>query len=157
MGADTSAGTVKDRHERLLAMRAERKLLNDEEVEPAIEDVDNSSLVALLQEFVHLDRGRPRKLTLRTLLIGLYLSTQITGGKVVLELVTDILFFRLSPQMRQRLTVPDYPDHDQGFEAGYAVVRRLFHAMRAAVDPLHSQPTSDSPEKRHSALPQRRT
>ncbi|GGO98778.1 hypothetical protein [Wenjunlia tyrosinilytica] len=135
MGADTSAGTVKDRHERLLAMRAERKLLNDEEVEPAIEDVDNSSLVALLQEFVHLDRGRPRKLTPRTLLIGLYLSTQITGGKVILELVTDILFFRLSPQMRQRLTVPDYPDHDQGFEAAYAVVRRLFHAMRAAIDP----------------------
>lgn len=135
MGADTPTGPVKDRHERLLAMRAQRRLLIDEEVESAVEDVDDSGLVALLQEFVHLDRGRPRKLALRTLLIGLHLCTQITGGKVVLELATDILLFRLSPQMRQRLAVPDYPDHDQGFEAGYAVVRRLFHAMRAAMDP----------------------
>lgn len=135
MGTTVPVGQPNDRHERLLAMRAERRLLDDADVEVAIEEVDKSGLIPLLQEFVHLDRGRPRKLTLRALLIGLHLCTQVGGGKVILERVTDILFFGLGPQMRQRLSLPDYPDHDQGFEAGYAVVRRLFHAMREAMDP----------------------
>lgn len=135
MNAESSKATAKDRHDRLLAMRAKRKLLDDDTVEAAIEDVDNSGLVPLLQDFVHLGLGRPRKLTLRALLIGFHLCTQITGGKIILERVTDILFFRLQPQMHQRLDLPDYPDHDKGFEAGYAVVRRLFHAMREAMDP----------------------
>lgn len=129
------SGVPNDRHERLLAMRAERTLLDDADVAAACEEVDNSSLVPLLQEFVHLGRGRPRRLSLRTLLIGLHLCTQVNGGSIVLERVTDILFFGVSTEARERLGVPDYPDHDQGFEAGYAVVRRLFHAMRVAMDP----------------------
>ncbi|WP_406731496.1 hypothetical protein [Streptomyces sp. NBC_01794] len=135
MGGSAPSGVPKDRHERLLAMRAERRLLADVDVAAACEEVDNSGLVPLLQEFVHLGRGRPRNLSLRTLLIGLHLCTQIHGGRVVLERVTDILFFGISSEARESLGIPDYPDHDQGFEAGYAVVRRLFHAMRKAMDP----------------------
>lgn len=134
----SSLGTIevpKDRHERLLAMRAERRHLSDADVAAAAEEVDHSNLVSLLQEFVHLGRGRPRKLSLRTLLIGLHLCTQFNGGRIILERVTDILLFGISPQARERLDVPHYPDHDQGFEAGYAVVRRLFHAIRKAMDP----------------------
>ncbi|MEU5480873.1 hypothetical protein [Streptomyces mirabilis] len=82
-----------------------------------------------------LPRGRRRTLHLRSLLIGLHLCTQATGGKIVLERVTDILYFRTTPRMRALLDIPEYPDHDQGFEAAYAVVRRLFHAMKDAMNP----------------------
>ncbi|WP_326666813.1 hypothetical protein [Streptomyces canus] len=47
-----------DRHERLLAMRAKRRFIDDADVETAIEEVDDSQLVPLLEEFVHLPRGR---------------------------------------------------------------------------------------------------
>ncbi|MER5466823.1 hypothetical protein ABT010_40680, partial [Streptomyces sp. NPDC002668] len=116
-------------------MRAERRLLADTDVAAAAEEVDGSGLVPLLKEFVHLGKGRPRNLTLRSLLIGLHLCTQVNGGPVVLERVTDILFFSLSSHARATLGVPTYPDDDRGFEAGYAVVRRLFHAMREAMNP----------------------
>ncbi|MFE2541856.1 hypothetical protein [Actinacidiphila glaucinigra] len=129
------ASTPNDRHERLTAMRAQRRCLDDRDVEPAIEEVDSSGLVPLLEEFVHLPRGRHRRLHLRTLLIGLHLCCRSTGGKLVLERTTDLLCFRLSPHMRTQLQVPDYADDDRGFEAAYAVVRRLFHAMKGAMDP----------------------
>ncbi|MFJ4989003.1 hypothetical protein ACIP9H_35055 [Streptomyces sp. NPDC088732] len=116
-------------------MRVQRNHLSDADVEPAIEEVDGSSLVPLLEEFVHLPRGRHRRLRLRTLLIGLHLCCQITGGKIILERTTDVLYFRLSPAMRTQLEIPDYEDNDWGFEAAYAVVRRLFHAMKTAMDP----------------------
>ncbi|WP_406838026.1 hypothetical protein ACICHK_20460 [Streptomyces sp. AHU1] len=124
-----------DRHERLLAMRAERRLIDDADVEAAVEEVDSSRLVPLLEEFVHLPRGRHRTLRLRSLLVGLHLCAQDTVGKIVLERVTDILYFRMSPHLRARLDIPEYEDHDQGFEAAYAVVRRLFHAMKDAMNP----------------------
>ncbi|NUQ97374.1 MAG: hypothetical protein HOY79_12770 [Streptomyces sp.] len=124
-----------DRHERLLSMRAKRRFIDDADVETAIEEVDNSQLVPLLEEFVHLPRGRHRTLHLRSLLVGLHLCTQDTGGKIVLERVTDILYFRISPRLRARLDISEYEDHDQGFEAAYAVVRRIFHAMKEAMNP----------------------
>ncbi|MFG2738734.1 hypothetical protein ACGFY0_01500 [Streptomyces chartreusis] len=128
-------GLPSERHERLMDMRAERRHISDADVEAAIEEVDGSELVSLLEEFVHLPRGRRRSLHLRSLLIGLYLSTQDTGGKIVLERVTDILYFRVSPRVREGLCIPEYGDTDQGFEAAYAVVRRLFHAMKNAMNP----------------------
>ncbi|WP_406406516.1 hypothetical protein [Streptomyces sp. NBC_01643] len=129
------SGTPRNRHERLLAMRAKRRLLHDSDVEAAIEAVDNNGLIPLLEDFVHLGHGRCRKLRLRALLIGIELCSQVHDGKIILERVTDILFFRLGAEMRTLLAIPEYPDHDQGFEAAYAVVRRLFHAMLAAMNP----------------------
>ncbi|MGP4089702.1 hypothetical protein, partial [Streptomyces sp. KR55] len=128
-------GLPSERHERLTEMRAGRRSIADADVEAAIEEVDNSELVPLLEEFVHLPRGRRRTLHLRSLLIGLHLCTQDTVGKIVLERVTDILYFRISPRLRELLGIVEYPDHDQGFEAAYAVVRRLFHAMKDAMNP----------------------
>ncbi|MFJ5614667.1 hypothetical protein ACIQCJ_35475 [Streptomyces sp. NPDC093221] len=124
-----------ERHQRLLAMRAERRTLGDADVEAAIEEVDSSGLVALLEEFVHLNRGRRRTLHLRAFLVGAHLCSQMHNGRIVLEQLTDILYFRIGETLRQRLSIPDYPDHDQGFEAGYAVVRRLFKAMVEAMNP----------------------
>ncbi|MFF4571195.1 hypothetical protein [Streptomyces sp. NPDC001410] len=124
-----------ERHERLMAMREKRRLITDADVEAAIEEVDTSGLVPLLEEFVHLPRGRHRTLHIRSLLIGLHLCTQDTGGKIVLERVTDILYFRITPRLRTLLEIPEHEDHDQGFEAAYAVVRRLFHAMKDAMNP----------------------
>ncbi|MFE1308299.1 hypothetical protein [Streptomyces sp. NPDC058755] len=124
-----------ERHERLMTMREKRSLITDADVEAAIEEVDTSGLVPLLEEFVHLPRGRHRTLHLRSLLIGLHLCPQDTGGKIVLERDTDILYFRITPRLRTLLEIPEYEDHDQGFEAAYAVVRRLFHAMKDAMNP----------------------
>ncbi|MCP3821510.1 hypothetical protein NLX86_26480 [Streptomyces sp. A3M-1-3] len=67
----TPSGPPRNRHERLLAMRAERRLLHDADVEAAIDAVDNNGLIPLLQDFVHLGRGR--KLRLRALLTGIEL------------------------------------------------------------------------------------
>ncbi|MEU0407934.1 hypothetical protein ABZ307_08910 [Streptomyces griseorubiginosus] len=139
-----------DRHERLLTMRTERTCIDDADVEAAAGEVDDSELVALLEEFVHLPRGRRRTLHLRSLLIGLHLCTQDTGGKIVLERVTDILYFRISPRWRALLGIPEYEDHDQGFEAAYAVVRRLFHAMKDAMNPSPLPPNGHlSRQKAH--------
>ncbi|MFH8564612.1 hypothetical protein [Streptomyces sp. NPDC017988] len=124
-----------ERHERLLAMRAQRRHLADADVMAAAGEVDDSRLVPLLQSFVHLRRGRPRKMPFRTLLTGIQLCSRVNAGKVVLERVADILCFGISPRMCQELGVPDYPDHDQGFEAAYAVVRRMFHTMLDAMNP----------------------
>lgn len=129
-------------------MRAERTFIDDADVEAAIGEVDNSQLVALLEEFVHLPRGRRRSLRLRSLLIGLYLCTQDTVGKIVLERVTDILYFRISPRLRSLLGIPEYEDNDRGFEAAYAVVRRLFHAMKDAMNPSPCRPTDTSHVRR---------
>ncbi|MFJ8550873.1 hypothetical protein [Streptomyces sp. NPDC093676] len=141
-----------DRHERLMAMRAERRFINDADVESAVEEVDHSGLVTLLEEFVHLPRGRRRTLHLRSLLIGLHLCTQATGGKIVLEHVTDILYFRIAPSMRALLGVREYEDHDQGFEAAYAVVRRLFHAMKEAMNPSPLPPNGHLSREEAQAL-----
>ncbi|MFE1287801.1 hypothetical protein [Streptomyces sp. NPDC058751] len=141
-----------DRHERLLAMRAERRLIDDADVEAAVEEVDHSQLVPLLEEFVHLPRGRHRTLRLRSLLVGLHLCAQDTVGKIVLERVTDILYFRLSPHLRARLGIPEYEDHDRGFEAAYAVVRRLFHAMKDAMNPSPLPPNGHLAREKANAL-----
>ncbi|MFE1880021.1 hypothetical protein [Streptomyces diastatochromogenes] len=58
--------------------RAERRLFTDADVEAAIEEVETGGLVSLLEEFVHLPRGRHRSLHLRSLLTGLHLCTQNT-------------------------------------------------------------------------------
>lgn len=103
-----SRTAAKDRHARLAGMRIQRNHLPDADVEPAIEEVDSSGLVPLLEEFAHLPRGRHRRLRLRTLLVGLHLCCQITGGKIVLERTTDLLYFRLSPAVRAQLDIPEY-------------------------------------------------
>jgi hypothetical protein len=131
----TPKKTCKNRHERLLAMRARRRYVDDADVAAAEEDVDNSGLIPLLEEFVHLHLGRNRNLSLRNCLIGLQLCTQLNGGRAVLERTTDILFYRLPPHTKQRLEVRQYADTDKGFEAAYHVVRRLWGAMRDAINP----------------------
>jgi hypothetical protein len=131
----THRKTGKNRHERLLAMRARRRFVDDADVAAAEEEVDSSGLIPLLEEFVHLPRGRNRNLSLRNCLIGLQLCTQLHGGRVILEKTTDILFFRLPPQAKKRLEVRQYADTDKGFEAAYHVVRRLWGAMQDAINP----------------------
>lgn len=111
-----------DRHQRPMAMRAERRTLTEADVEAAIDEVDSSGLVALLEDFVHLNRGRRRRLQLRAFLVGAHLCSQMHDERIVLERLTDILYFRISEPLRRGLCIPEYPDNDRGFEAGYAVV-----------------------------------
>jgi hypothetical protein len=116
-------------------MRVERRPVTEQDVRAAVTEVADSGLVPLLEKFVHLGRGRRRRMGLPSLLTGIYLCSQLNAGRIVLERVTDILFFRIPEELREQLGIPTYPDTDRGFEAGYAVVRRMFHAAVAAMNP----------------------
>ncbi|TMR40617.1 hypothetical protein, partial [Actinomadura geliboluensis] len=59
-----------------------------------------------------------------------------TGGAALhLTQVADILYWGIPETWRHRFALDDKPDDLHGFEAGYAVVRRLAHAALAAMDP----------------------
>ncbi|MCW2888162.1 MAG: hypothetical protein JWL58_5024 [Streptosporangiaceae bacterium] len=49
--------------------------------------------------------------------------------------MTDILYWGISDQWKPRFELEDKPDDRDGFEAGYAVVRRLRRAVIALMDP----------------------
>ncbi|MGW3655789.1 hypothetical protein ACWD6R_08780 [Streptomyces sp. NPDC005151] len=68
-------------------------------------------------------------------LLGMCLCSAMHSGAVVLSTVADLLAFGISDRMRDRFGVPHYADNDRGFEALYAVVRRLFHNVVGVVDP----------------------
>jgi hypothetical protein len=65
----------------------------------------------------------------------MFLTARENSGKVQLTEVTDTLHYKISPRMRGRLGIHEKPDTCDGFEAGYAVVRRRFHKLAAACDP----------------------
>ncbi|WP_307627748.1 hypothetical protein [Streptomyces turgidiscabies] len=62
------------------------------------------------------------------------LTAARNGGVILFTAVTDLLYF-----MRR------YPDHDRGFEAAYAVVRRRIHSVLDAIDRPHCPRTTDWP------------
>ncbi|HCA84963.1 MAG TPA: hypothetical protein DEQ61_05390, partial [Streptomyces sp.] len=65
----------------------------------------------------------------------MFLCCQLHDGRIVLERLTEIIFFRISEPLRKRLGIPAYADNDKGFEAAYAVVRRMFRTAMAAMNP----------------------
>jgi hypothetical protein len=75
------------------------------------------------------------------------------------DIVTDILHWRIGPQWRQQFHVKERDDDDLGFEAGYRVVRRLFHDIIDGLDPSvlpknHRLPKAEAAELLAAADPQ---
>jgi hypothetical protein len=132
----TPHGLPSDRHARLPAMRAERRFI---------------------EEFVHLPRGRHHTLHLRSLLIGLHLCTQATGGKIVLERVTDILYSRIAPRRAPCLASPTTSGSSRSGHAEREPRRRRLPAddvpRRSRQGPAPHQ--AAHPRPRHSASPRR--
>ncbi|MGW6390586.1 hypothetical protein ACWFR1_08770 [Streptomyces sp. NPDC055103] len=124
-----------DRHEHIAKLRTSRLPIPDGEVHEVLAELDASGLVAEIEPLVARPTGRRRKLAVRALLLGMCLAAARNAGTVTLTSVTNVLCFTLSDQAREQLDIPRYPDHSQGFEAAYGVVRRLFHRIVGAVDP----------------------
>ncbi len=86
----------------------------------------------------------------------MYLCSVLHSGAVILTAVADLLAFGISQAMRDRFGIPHYADNDQGSEAFYAVVRRLFHKIVDSIDPSplpknHRIPLTDAAELQAAA------
>ncbi|MEV0925553.1 hypothetical protein AB0I99_10560 [Streptomyces spongiicola] len=124
-----------DRHAHIATLRTRRLPIPDAEVHQVPAALDDSGLVSEVEPLVAQSTGRSRTLGVRSLLLGMCLAAARNAGTVTLTSVTNLLYFALSDQAREQLGVPRYPDHANGFEAAYGVVRRLFHRIEEAVDP----------------------
>jgi len=107
----------------------------DADVEHALAAVCDADTRAELDRLTHHDLGRHRLLTVDGLLAGMQLCAERHNGQVLLDRSTTILQWAISPRMRERFHIPERPDDARGFEASYAVVRRLFHHLLDAIDP----------------------
>ncbi|WP_146087491.1 hypothetical protein [Thermomonospora echinospora] len=109
---------------------------SDLRVRSAVEFIEQAGIADELQALITKPTGRPRTCTVLGLLVGLTLACRRTEGSAVpLNLVTDILHWGIPDHWRRRFALKDRPDNARGFEAAYAVVLRLFHDLRAAMDP----------------------
>lgn len=107
----------------------------DADVEQALADVCAPAVRAELTALLRQELGRPRLLTVDGLFAGMQICADRHRGQVLLDRTTAILHWAVSPGMRERFGIPERPDDARGFEAGYAVVRRLFHRLVDAMDP----------------------
>ncbi|WNZ10177.1 hypothetical protein [Streptomyces sp. 11x1] len=123
------------RHTRIARLRSQRALVPDPEAAEIRDEVVGSGLVEEIEPLVVRRTGCPCKLPVEALLVGMSLASARNGGVVTFTAVTDLLFFSLSEPMREQLGVRRYPDHDRGFEAAYATVRRRLHSILEAIDP----------------------
>jgi hypothetical protein len=117
------------------AARRGHTRIADADVDYITERLAYCGLTGFLAPLAVRDTGRPRLLTVEGLLTGLQLCADRHDGAVFLDRATDLLQYRISPGMRERFSIPERPDDDRGFEASYAVVRRLFHALLSGLDP----------------------
>jgi hypothetical protein len=123
------------RHTRIARLRSQRALVPDPEAAEIRDEVAGSGLIEQIEPLVARRTGCPCKLPVEALLVGMSLASARNGGVVTFTAVTDLLFFSLSEPMREQLGLRRYPDHDRGFEAAYATVRRRLHSILGAIDP----------------------
>ncbi|MFJ8788315.1 hypothetical protein [Streptomyces sp. NPDC102462] len=123
------------RHTRIARLRSQRALVPDPEAAEIRDEVAGSGLIEEIEPLVARRTGCPCKLPVEALLVGMSLASARNGGVVTFTAVTDLLFFSLSEPMREHLGLRRYPDHDRGFEAAYATVRRRLHSILEAIDP----------------------
>ncbi|MEZ0106332.1 hypothetical protein ABH920_000313 [Catenulispora sp. EB89] len=125
------------RHLLLEKMRSERPVLaiSDLAVKAALNEIAATGVLPILEQITIAHLGRRRLLTVEGLWTGMLLCSAENRGQVRFDKVTDILHQRIGAAWRARFGIPDRPDDDRGFEAGYAVVRRLLHKILKALDP----------------------
>jgi hypothetical protein len=81
--------------------------------------------------------GRPETFPLRALLVAMVLAAILHEDGLLVTAFTEILFFRISPEMRAELGVPDPRDvlDARGRDALYRNVRTRFHGLLELMDP----------------------
>lgn len=116
-------------------LRTRRRRIADADVEHVLARVRASGIDSLIEPWLTAGRGRPATLGGAALMAGMFLVAAENSGTVQLTEVTDTLYYKISPRMRERLGIVSKPDTVDGFEAAYAVVRRRFHKLAGACDP----------------------
>lgn len=111
----------------------------DSQVEWAIKAVDSVGLVGHIDDWFKESYkgpgGRPRGLSVQALFVALLL-TVVAGKGLQFRLITNTLYYRLSPDMKTRLGVgPATPAPGAEYKAAYQRARRLFWDVLALMDP----------------------
>ncbi|MFB4301058.1 hypothetical protein [Actinomadura sp. NTSP31] len=117
------------------AIRQERVFFHNVRVRGAAQFICNSGIAEELQRLITCSTGRRRTCTVEGFLVGCALASRMRNGAVQLNHVTDILYWGIDAEWRRRFGLDDKPDNAIGFEAAYAVTRRLFHRLMSVMDP----------------------
>lgn len=139
-------------------LREDRVHFYDNRVQGAVDFIAATGVVGLLSEKLAKPTGRPRLCTVEGLLVGMTLCRHRYGG-IYFNQVTDILHHRIGAAWRRRFKLKDRDDDFLGFDAGYSVIRRLFHDLMALMDPSplpknHRLPKHDIPSYYKAADPE---
>jgi hypothetical protein len=117
-----------------VAVDTEEMFFGDAHLERAVEATRTAAV--LLEEYVADGGvGHPRLLTVPGLLAGMHLACLESGGSVHLERAAHILAWQIPSRWRLRFGMEEtLPRTAHAFEAIYARVRRLFHALETVMD-----------------------
>lgn len=118
--------------------------IDDDTVRRSIAVIETTGLVAEHDRWKAAERarrqrgpgGRPSTFSVEALLVAIELAAAL-GEPLLCTNFRDILFRRISPQMRQQLAVPEPPDPDDttAWEALYRNVRTRLHGFLELIDP----------------------
>lgn len=108
--------------------------VDDASFDFAIDLVDRSGVCDSLKEALDKATGRPRGVSLQSVLVGLSLLA-MDDRPLLLTSLTDLFYRRLTVSQRARLSVCGAVSDHQSFLAAYRRVRYCFGLICAAVDP----------------------
>ena len=109
-------------------------VVDADRVKLAVSLIEGSDEVLKLEESLKRHTGRPRSLSVKAILTALLLLA-LDDRPLILKSVTELLYFQLTAEQKERLGVVGRPkDHGQ-FLLFYRRVRYMFHLICNEVDP----------------------
>ncbi len=102
--------------------------------------LDRSPLLGRIETWKNENRsgpgGRPEEFPTRALLVAMVVVA-LTGDDMLVTDFCEVLFCRISPEMRAKLGVPHPPNvrDEKGWKAVYRNVRTRFHGLLGLMDP----------------------
>lgn len=133
------------------AIPLQSSVLCESQIAFCVAVVDRSGAAETLEALLRRRTGRPRRLALRALLVGLLLLAT-DDRPLHLKAVTRLLYLRLPPAWRERLGVVGEATTTKALLARYRCVRYLFQLAVAVVDPSSEQKNRVLPEAELEAL-----
>jgi hypothetical protein len=113
--------------------------------------VDQSGVAERLEALCARRTGRPRRLPLRAVFVGLLLLA-VDGRPLHLKALTRLLYCQLPQPWRERLGVVGEAASAKTFLARYRCVRYAFHLVCAAIDPSGEHKGRVLPQAEHAKL-----
>jgi hypothetical protein len=109
-------------------------VLTDEEIAFAVQVIDSSQVAEYLESLLVRRTGRRRSISVRALLVGLFLLA-LDGRSLHLKAATTLLFCRLPAYWRHCLGICGEAGSRKSLLARYRQVRYLFHLALSVMDP----------------------